>query len=80
MTPDQETAIVDTVVRLAGTDEVATERDVDLYEAGLMDSMAFVELIVALDEDLGIVVPPTEVDRTDIASVNKLLAFLEPRL
>lgn len=80
MTPENEQTLLATVVRIAGTDEILAERDLDLYDAGLMDSMAFVELLVALDEDLGVVVPPTEVDRSDISTVNKLVAFVGERL
>lgn len=80
MTPEQKTTLLNTLARVAGTAEVLDEPDLDLYEAGVMDSMAFVELLVALDEDLGLVVPPTEVDRSDISSVNKLLAFADERL
>jgi len=76
----QEAQVLQLVVDLAGTEEVASERDVDLFEAGLIDSLGFVELLVALDNELGLVVSPTEVDRDEVATVNKLLAFVDERL
>ena len=80
MNAAQEAKVVALVVDLAGTEEVASERDVDLFEAGLIDSLGFVELLVALDNELGLVVSPTEVDRDEVATVNKLLAFVDERL
>ena len=80
MNAAQEAQVLQLVVDLAGTEEVASERDVDLFEAGLLDSLGFVELLVALDNELGLVVSPTEVDRDEVATVNKLLAFVDERL
>ncbi len=80
MTPNQEAKVLALVVDLAGTSDVLAERDVDLFEAGLMDSLAFVELLVALDNELDLAVSPTEVDRDEVATVNKLLAFVDERL
>ncbi len=80
MNAAQEAQVLQLVVDLAGTEEVASERDVDLFEAGLIDSLGFVELLVALDNELGLVVSPTEVDRDEVATVNKLLAFVDERL
>jgi D-alanine--poly(phosphoribitol) ligase subunit 2 len=80
MKPEQETKILDLIVGLTGTDEVLAERDIDLFEAGLLDSLGFVELLVALDNEFDLAVSPTEVDRDEVATVNKLLAFVAARL
>lgn len=80
MKPEQEKKILDLVVSLTGTDEVLAERDIDLFEAGLLDSLAFVELLVALDNEFDLAVSPTEIDRDEVASVNKLIDFVAARL
>jgi len=80
MTPQQQEKVLDLVVALAGTDEVLGERDLDLFDAGLLDSLAFVELLVSLDNEFDLAVSPTEVDRDEVSSVNKLLAYVDARL
>lgn len=64
------------ITELCGTDEVLAEPDLDLFEAGILDSMGFVELLFAFEEELGLTVPPTDVDRDELSSVNKILAFV----
>ena len=50
--------------------------DLDLVEAGLLDSLAFVELLVGLEPIVGEPIPPTEVDRSELSSITKILAFV----
>lgn len=81
MTSDDVTqTVLKLIVQLCDTDEVLAEPDLDLFEAGIMDSMGFVELLFALEEELGLVVPPTDVDREELSSVNKILEFVRERL
>jgi len=80
VTPQSEEIVLDAVVSVTATPEIRVERDVDLFEAGLIDSLGFVELLVALEASLGLSISPTEVDRQDVSTVNKLLAFVGERL
>ena len=81
MTNDNvEKTVLRLITKLCGTDEVLAEPDLDLFAAGIMDSMGFVELLFALEEELGMMVPPTDVDREELSSVNKVLAFVRERL
>jgi len=58
------------------TDEIHDNPDVDLFEAGLMDSLAMVALLVELEAEYGIDLKPSEVSREDVSSVNRLCVFL----
>lgn len=54
-------------------DEVIKENpDVDLFEAGLLDSFGTVELLVQLEERFGILVPITEFDRDTWNTPNQI--------
>lgn len=68
------------IAKACRTDDVLAEPDLDLVEAGLLDSMAFVELIFGLEDQLDVTVPPTEVDRNDLNTVNKIIDFVDERL
>jgi D-alanine--poly(phosphoribitol) ligase subunit 2 len=76
----QEESVLRLLIDICGTDAIDTERDVDLFDAGLLDSLGFTQLIVGLEDELGISVPPTAVERDDVATVNRILAFVAERL
>ena len=56
---------------------IIEDLDVDLFESRILDSLGMVEILVAIDKELGIQIQPTEVERAEIATPNKLIAFLE---
>ena len=68
------------IVQVCDTDEVLSDPDLDLFEAGLVDSMGFVELLFGLEQEFVIQVPPTEIERDDVSTVNKILAFVNEKL
>lgn len=76
----QQTVVLRLLTQVCGTDEVLDERDTDLVEAGLLDSMAFTELLVGLDDELGVSIAPTEVDRDEMSTVNRILSLVDERL
>ena len=76
----QEESVLRLLIDICGTDAIDTERDVDLFDAGLLDSLGFTQLIVGLEDELGISVPPTAVEREDVSTVNRILAFVAERL
>lgn len=61
-------------------DAVREERDIDLFDAGLLDSMAAIELLVAIEEDFGVQIAPTAVDRDEMNTVNKIIHQIQVRL
>lgn len=62
------------------TDEIREDPDMDLYEAGLMDSMASVAVLLELEEKCNISLQPTDIDKEDISTVNNFIRFLEIHL
>lgn len=61
-------------------DVVRDERDIDLFEEGLLDSMAAIELLVAIEENFGVEIAPTAVEREEMNTVNKIIAQVQKRL
>ena len=61
-------------------DEVVREDlDINTTEEALMDSLAFVELLVRMEE-FGIEVAPTEVTYEEIDTPNKIIQYIESRV
>ena len=62
-------------------DEVVKEDlDINLKEEGLMDSLAFVEMLVRREENFGLSIAPTEVTYEEIDTPNKVISYIENRL
>lgn len=55
--------ILNILEEITGTDEVKANQDIDLFEEGLMDSLATVQLLVELDGQLDAQVPVSDFDR-----------------
>lgn len=53
--------------------------DIDLFETDLMDSLGFTELLADIEDELGVIIAPSEVDRDTLSTPNKIIAFLETR-
>ena len=61
-------------------DEVVREDlDINLKEEGLMDSLAFVEMLVRIEENFGLSIAPTEVTYEEIDTPNKVISYIENR-
>ncbi|MCY7083908.1 D-alanine--poly(phosphoribitol) ligase subunit DltC [Streptococcus oralis] len=55
-------------------EDVSDMMDEDLFDAGVLDSMGTVELIVEIENRFDIRVPVTEFGRDDWNTVNKIVA------
>ncbi|WP_238858872.1 D-alanine--poly(phosphoribitol) ligase subunit DltC [Clostridium sp. YIM B02569] len=71
--------VLEIFTEVTGNDEISEDFDLDLFEAGLLDSLAIIEVLIQIEEKLGIKLQPTDLEREDMSTVNKLTAFLETR-
>jgi D-alanine--poly(phosphoribitol) ligase subunit 2 len=72
--------VIDVLALVADTDEVRTNPDLALYELQVLDSMKTVELIVALQQEMGVEISPAEFDRDAWATPAKMVADVQRRL
>lgn len=75
-----EERMLDLIENICDDEVVREERDIDLFEAGLLDSMAAIELLVAIEADFGVAIAPTAVERGDMNSVNKIIHQVQIRV
>ena len=64
--------VLDILEDLTGSDEVKKDLDVNLFETGLLDSMATVQFLLSLQDEFDIQVPVSEFDRSAWSSVDKI--------
>ena len=61
------------------TDELDEEPDMDLFDAGLMDSLSSINILLEIEKNLGIKLQVTDIDKSDISTVNNFESFLRKR-
>lgn len=71
--------VLELLAEICEDDAVRREPDMELFESGLMDSLGFAEFLVGLEEQFGIVISPSEVERSDIDTPEKILELVEAR-
>ena len=69
--------VLDILEEVTGTDEIREDLDLDLFEAGLLDSLGIIEVLLKIEEIFEIKLQPTDLERKDMATANNLVAFLE---
>jgi len=63
------------LVHVCGTEE-ALDESIDLIDSGILDSLAFIELLTELDFE-GISIQPTQVDRNRFRNVNSIIELVK---
>lgn len=74
-----EEKIIDILVELTGEDGVREDLKIDLIEAGLLDSLAIVSLIVELEEAFDIHISPSEYEREAFSSVQNIMKLVHEK-
>ena len=80
MNEQLEQKLLDLLEDICADPVVREERDMDLFDEGLLDSMAAIELLVALESEFGVTIAPTEVERDEMNTVNLIIERVKERL
>ncbi len=72
--------VLEELEHVAGTDQVKKDLDLALFEDSILDSLATVELMVALSENFGIDISPAEIDRTMWSTPRKIITYVENKI
>ena len=71
--------VLDLLEEVCDDDVVREDLDTDLFEEELMDSLAFAELLAMIEDELGVVISPSEVVRSQLNTANKIIALVEEK-
>ncbi|MDO4648857.1 MAG: D-alanine--poly(phosphoribitol) ligase subunit DltC [Eubacteriales bacterium] len=71
--------ILELLAEICEDDVVMEDTGTELFESGLLDSLGFAEFLVELEDQFDIVISPSEVEREDIDTPEKILALAEAR-
>ncbi len=75
-----EQQVLQLIEDICGDSCIWDERDLDLFEEGLFDSMAAIEFLVSVEDELGVAIAPTELERDQMNTPNKIVARIVERL
>ncbi len=53
--------------------------DVDLFDTGLIDSLAFVELLMALEQEFGVSAGVDDLDLDNFRTIEQIASFVDER-
>lgn len=72
-----EERVIEIIENLTGYKELKENKDIDLLENEILDSLAFVELITALEEEFDIEIQPTQVNPDTWRNVEKIAELVK---
>ena len=75
-----EEKILDILEELCETDEVRDVLNADLFDSGLLDSLSFAELLYAIESNFNVIIAPSEIERSDINTANKIISLVKERI
>ena len=75
-----EEKVLNILIEVTGNDDIADEKDTDLFEAGLLDSLGIIEVLLKIEEVFGLRLQPTDLEKNDMATVNNLVQFLNTKI
>lgn len=75
-----EEKILEILAEACEDDCVKEDMNMELFESDLLDSLGFAELLAELEEELGVVIAPSEVEREDMNTPGKIIALVKSKL
>ena len=71
--------ILDVLADVCDDDVVKEDLSMDLFEEGLLDSLGVAQLLMETEDNLGVVIALTEIEREDINTPEKIIALIEKK-
>lgn len=62
------------------TDEIREDEDMDLFEAGLLDSLGTLTILLQIEEKFGIRLQPTDIQKEEMSSVSNFVRYLKMKV
>ena len=72
-----EEKLLDILERICDDEAVREDLNKDLFEEGLLDSLAIAELIVAVEEEFKVILSPTEYEKEELSTVHTIEKILK---
>lgn len=74
-----EEKVLKMLAELCEDDIVMENREVELFESGLVDSLVFAELLFEIEDKFKVIIAPSEVERGDMDTPQKIIDLIKAR-
>lgn len=75
-----EEKVLNILAELCEDDLVKSNMNIDLFETGLLDSLTFAELLFEIEDNFGVIIAPSEIERKDINTPAKIMEQIGMRI
>ena len=75
-----EEKVLDCIYEVCDEKIIYDNRNIDLFETGLLDSMGFIELLMNLEDEFDIEITPSEIDKEKMGTPNMIISFVRTKL
>lgn len=75
-----EDRILQMIAELCEDSSVYENRNMDLYETGLLDSLGFTDLLLAIEDRFGLEIAATSIRREDTATPERIIKLVQTAL
>lgn len=72
--------VLEIIIKLTGYEELRNNINIDLIEEDILDSLAFIQLISALEENYDIEIQPTQVSADTWRSVDGIVEMVKGKI
>lgn len=72
--------IMEMIIEVTGEDSLVDNPDTNLFDTGLLDSLGVVNLIVDLEDEYDIVISPSELEREEFDTPNKIIEVVKSKV
>lgn len=72
--------IYELLEEICGDDVIRHDPDINLLEEDLIDSLDYTELLIGIEERIGLLMAPSELTREEMDTPNKIIAQVMKRL
>lgn len=74
-----EAKVLEMLAELCEDDVVKEDREIELFETGLVDSLVFAELLFEIEDRFGVVIAPSEIDRAEMNTPQKIIDLIREK-
>lgn len=75
-----EEKIIDILVKVCDDEAIKRDKNIDLIETDILDSLAFINLIAELEDEFDIEIQPTQIEPDTWRSVDKIVRMVEDKI
>lgn len=72
--------VLEILAEVCEDDDIRNNVDIELLDSGLLDSLGYAELLARIEDEIGVVISPSEVSRQDMNTPSKIIVEIEKRL